>query len=232
MATETPVNGSSADNLSFAEKLQKKHAESHNPTVEEVPDEDDTPLVTQTSALETADAPLSEKAQGKQKATEPQEKPKTQTLDTKSEELFPALGSGPKPRAPGPVSPAWGSKKPGSAANGINGNGYASSGPTSRVSTPASGIASPLPGQPRVVMMPGREREIVTFAPSQLLSRDKLKKPIPDILRDINKRSKATVEMKHAKNGAIAFEGTGPTREIVQQALKELAKQIGTKVCL
>ena len=229
-ASSNGVGASSSDTLSIAEQMQKKHAEAHNPTVEDVVDEEDVqhpPPSIAEAPLEQP--PLSEKAMGKQKA-EPQAKPKEQTLDTQSEELFPALGSGPKPRATGAVPSAWGAKKPISVANGVNGNGYNSSGPTSRVSTPASGKSTPAFTQSRVVNMPGRQTESVTFSSSQLKPQDKLKRPIPHILRDINKRSKATVESKPGPNGAIVFEGTGPSREHVQEALKEVARQIGAEV--
>ena len=246
MAAEASINGAganSSDKLSFAEQLQKKHAEGHNPTVEEVVDEEDKlhpppslaaanpPPVDENEAI-----PVSAKAKGKQKVEDEPEASsnngkvsKPQTLDTKSEELFPALGSGSKPRNTGAVPAAWGSKKPASVAGKSNGtNG---SGPASRASTPSSSVLSPMSNsQPRIVTMPGRHRETVNFAPSQLMSRNQLKKPIPDVLRDINKKSKATVEMRHAKDGAIAFEATGPSVDVVQQALKDIAKQVGAKV--
>ena len=251
MAAETSINGAGGSNngsLSFAEQLQKKHSESHNPTVEEVEDEEDQlhppPSSTAAKPAIAAESEVpqpSEKAKGKQREEVPTKsgngsgkEAKPGILDTKSEELFPALGSGPKPRNAGAAPTTWGSKKPASVTskvNGINGSGTGSSGPTSRASTPASGVFSPTPNsQPRIVAMPGRHRETVNFAPSELLSRDKLRKPIPDVLRDINKKSKATVEMKHVKNGAIAFEGIGPSQDVVQQALREIAKQVGAKV--
>lgn len=214
----------SNEGSTFAEQLQKKHQEHHNVTVEDVPDEDDHPraIVSQSENV----AP-SEKALGKQKAKEPNSNT-PQALDTRSEELFPALGSGLKPRTPGPVSPAWGSQKPSAFANGVNGhvNGISNSSP--RASTPSL-TAPALAGYGRSISIPGKQKESVTFAPSQLLSRDKLKKPIPEIIRDLNKKSKATISMNHGKQGGIAFESSGPSREIVQQALKELAKQIGAR---
>jgi hypothetical protein len=72
--------------------------------------------------------------------------------------------------------------------------------------------------------MPGRHTERIQFAPSQLLPRSQLKKPVMDVLRDINKRSKATVEMRPGPGGVINFEGRGPT-DSVRQALKEVAKE-------
>ena len=244
MAAANAVNGTSASNtgsLSFAEQLQKKHQAGHNPTVEEVEDEDDRMHPPPSSlaakpapAPENTDPPLSEKAKGKQKAEEApqgqeaQSKKAEQPLDTTSEELFPALGSGPRPRSTGQASAAWGSNKPASVGAKVNGPGSGAGANASapRISTPLSSANN----QNRTVQMPGRHTETVNFAPSQLMPRDKLKKPLPDLLRELNKRSKAKIEMKHVNNGEIAFIGTGPSVDVVQQALREVAKQAGAKV--
>ena len=200
--------------------------------------------------LDTPHEPLSEKAAGKRKAQDDagSEKPsveqKIPALDTKSEELFPALGSGPKPRASGRVPAAWSSKKPVSVVNGapksVNGNGaglnaVASKSPTKAADPlPMSSIRTPTQsrGLAPHVSMPGKYRESVHFAPSQLLPRTQLKKPLLDVLRDINKRSKATVEMRPGREGNLEFEGVGPTVDSVRQALKDVAKQLGSKVRL
>ena len=196
---------------------------------------------------------MSDRAAGKQKASEEpnglatSKKPDGNTaLDMKSEESFPALGGGPKPQAQAPVARAWGAKKPGSVEsagpNGANGIGLSSSTTSSRASTPASDVLAPSSttasvtsqttrglSMPQYMPIPGRHSERIQFAPSQLLPRDQLKKPLPDVLRAINKRSKATVEMKPGPNGAIIFEGTGPV-DHARQALKEVAKEVGSKV--
>ncbi len=200
--------------------------------------------------------PMSEKALGKQKArVEPisskeNAKPSSNVPDTKSDEVFPSLGDGPKSRAAASFSPAWGARKPtpvaNAATNGINGYGpghQRSSSTSSRASTPASGMLTPssMPASataqshssrgptPQILSMPGRHTESIHLTPAQLLPRDQLKKPVMDVLRDINKRSKATVEMRPGPGGAINFEGRGPT-DAVRQALKEVAKELGSKV--
>ncbi|KAK5281329.1 hypothetical protein LTR16_006345, partial [Cryomyces antarcticus] len=76
--------------------------------------------------------------------------------------------------------------------------------------------------------IPGRYAERVQFAPSQLTPRNQLKKPVKDVLNEINKRSKAKAEMKTGPQGMIIFEGQGPV-EAVRQALKEVANQLGSK---
>lgn len=77
--------------------------------------------------------------------------------------------------------------------------------------------------------LPGKHVEQLRLAPSQLLPRNQLKKPVRDILRDISKRSKATVDMRGGPNGSIIFEGKGSV-DAVRQALKEVAQQVGSKV--
>ncbi len=267
MTSEAPLNGGSSaasDHLSPAQRLQEKHAADavHRATIEDAVDEEDiihpppsmqtAPETTPAPMLTPADEGLSEKAAGKQKASdEPNgisgsKNPDTKgALDTKFEESFPALGGRPKPQAQAPVTRAWGAKKPVSVGNavpnGMNGNDSVSSTTSSRASTPASGMLTPSStnvsatpqsrgiSKPQYMPIPGRHSERIQFAPSQLLPRDQLKKPLQDVLRGINKRSKATVEMKSGPSGAIIFEGTGPV-DAARQALKDVAKEVGSKV--
>lgn len=197
-----------------------------------------------------SNVPMSENVAGKQKAREePASAPATAksngapSLNMQSEEAFPALGGGPKAPAAAPAAMAWGAKKPTSVhagINGVNGHGQPSSMASSRASTPSSGGLTPNStnasvAQPRGMSsskhmtVPGRHSERIQFAPSQLLPRDQLKKPLQETLRGINKRSKANVEMKSGPNGMIIFEGSGPV-DATRQALMDLAKEVGSKV--
>ncbi|KAI4198882.1 MAG: hypothetical protein LQ348_001960 [Seirophora lacunosa] len=204
------------------------------------------------AAADVDPPPLSEKAAGKQKAKDepsasvpPTAKaPPAAILDTKSEDAFPALGGGPKSQKAAPVAMAWGARKPLGAANavpnGINGQGPMSSTVSSRASTPASGkVASTStstsvppnsrgPSVPQYMPIPGRHSERIQFAPSQILPRNQLKKPLQDVLRSINKGSKAKVEMKPGPNGTLIFEGTGPV-DAARQALRDVAREVGSK---
>ena len=72
--------------------------------------------------------------------------------------------------------------------------------------------------------------EQLRLAPSQMLPRNQLKKPLRDTLRDISKRSKANVDMRGGPSGSIIFEGKGST-DGVRQALRDVAQQVGSKVC-
>ncbi|KAJ5755660.1 K Homology domain type 1 [Penicillium manginii] len=115
---------------------------------------------------------------------------------------------GPKPAAP--AAATWGAKKP----------------------SAASAVANGLPPQPldvpRVMSLPGKHMEQLRLAPSQMQPRGGLKKPLRDILRDISRRSKATVDMRGGPGGSIIFEGKGSV-DSVRQALKEVAQQVGSK---
>lgn len=199
--------------------LAKQHAEEEarrQATVEDVVDEED--IAHPPPSATPRSEELSEKAAGKKPAQE---------LNTQSEEAFPALGA-PKARAAA-VPSAWGGK----SSNGVNGgaNGRpASSNVSSRASTPASGMMTPAStAASHTVSLPGRHTESIDFAPSQLQPRNQLKKPVQDVLRDINRGSKARVQMKQGAGGRIIFEGQGPV-EAVRQSLKEVAKELGAKV--
>ena len=72
--------------------------------------------------------------------------------------------------------------------------------------------------------------EQLRLAPSQMLPRSHLKKPLRDILRDVSKRSMANVDMRGGPGGSIIFEGKG-SADAVRQALREVAQQVGSKVC-
>ena len=259
MAADPTTNGLSSpptNTMSAAEKLQAKHEANaaHSPMVEEVVDEEDIQHpapsmqnVGNPNLEATVGVPaevLSEKVAGKQKAdpepTAVSTKAKTPvSLNTQSDEAFPALGSGPKPAAQSPAAMAWGAKKPSAVHTGANGtNGHVPSVTSSRASTPTSGVLTPTTpsanfqargmSMPHHMPIPGRNSEQIQFAPSQLLPRNQLKKPLQEIVRSINKSSKANVEMKTGPNGNIIFRGTGPV-DATRQALKDLAKEVGSK---
>ena len=202
---------------------------------------------------------MSEKAAGKQKAQpqtqNQQHKPsgnsansshaKQPILDTQSEDMFPALSAPKAPNVNVPAS-AWGRKPAAVATNGGSQlvspmqsppagkrNSTGASSPLSGTVTPNSSIPSSMAmgrgSAPSVVSLPGRFTERIQFAPSQLIPRQQLKKPVPDVLRDINRRSKAKVESRPGPGGVLVFEGQGPV-DAVRQALKEVANQLGSKV--
>lgn len=231
----TEINGgsSSTDGLSAAERLMQKHAseEAHPVTLEEVPDEEFVAHPPPSGI--PAEAAASGKAAGKQPVRE-QKTSNKPALDTQNEELFPALGAS---KAPAAAAPSMWSKKPaavGKAANGVS-NGVPTSAP--RSSAPSSGIVTPSStagsqrGPVPQMNLPGRFSERIQLHSSMLTPKNQLKKPVAEVLREINKRSKANVEMKSGPNNLIIFEGSGPV-DAVRIALKEVATQLCAKVSL
>ncbi|KAF2398874.1 hypothetical protein EJ06DRAFT_583485 [Trichodelitschia bisporula] len=237
MASEAVAGASTTapETTSAAQKLLAVHDQAHRVQVEDVPDEDDlahpapSSSVTSPAIVDSSTATAeSDVAKGKQKAEpEAPKKKATPVLDTKSEEAFPALGA-PK-AAPAAFQQGWG-KKPASVTT--NGNKAGTNGAvqgslaSSRASTP--GLNTPGSTVPSTVSLPGQHVERILFYPNQLAPRAQLKKPIPEIIRDINRRSKARIEIRDGANGTIGFEGKGPV-DAVRQALKEVAGQIGSK---
>ena len=249
------------EGMSAAERLMKEHAEkdvAHQPQLEEVEDEEYTlhpppsgakslPISTDASRVATpaAEPTMSAKAAGKQPVRDkpqPAAPPSKPALDTQSEAAFPALG-GPKTQ-PAAAAPTPWSRKPasvGKAANGMsNGLSNGNTAPltlSSGTSTPMSGIVTPSSTAPSQrgpvpqMSLPGRYSEQIKLHPSNMTPRSQLKKPVADILRDINKRSKANVEMKAGQGGLVVFEGSGPV-DAVRVALKEVAMQLCSKVGL
>ncbi|KAB8072235.1 hypothetical protein BDV29DRAFT_177780 [Aspergillus leporis] len=207
---------------SRAAMLEEQHArdEEHKPTVEEVVDEEDAKHPPPSSLVqgEKADAPSQSPTPTEASVPAvPKAAPKkAPAFDVQSEELFPALGSGPKPKAP--AASAWGAGGPSLAAavaNGVSGGSPAA----------PRGFGS---DGPRIMSLPGKHMEQLRLAPSQMLPRGQLKKPLRDILRDISRRSKANVDMRGGPGGSIIFEGKGSV-DAVRQALKEVAQQVGSK---
>ncbi|EKV06299.1 RNA binding effector protein, putative [Penicillium digitatum PHI26] len=215
MASEAST---SANGGSLAAMLEQQHArdEAHKPTVEETVDEEDlkhpppTSLQLEQPFLVDSNPPeptIIAQTVSPVSAPKPVTK-KAPTFDVQSEELFPALGSGPKPAAP--AAATWGAKK------------------SSAATTVANGLPAKSMEIPRIMALPGKHIEQLRLAPSQMQPRGQMKKPLRDILRDISRRSKANVDMRGGPGGSIIFEGKGSV-DAVRQALREVAQQVGSK---
>lgn len=208
---------SSTEELSIAQKLQREHAqaaEGHHVTVEDVPDED-------LKLHSGPDDPAAEKQKETALAPAPSKK-----LDTQSRELFPELG-GPKSQ-PTKIVPKWNV-----LGDKTNGNTPAAANGTSRAATPSSTVPTPA-GKPAApsVALPGRHVEHIILEPQHMKNREQLRRPLAQIIQDINRTSRAQVKAVHGGGaGGQKFEAVGP-QEAAQQALKELVKQIGSTVCL
>lgn len=202
-----------------------KHDETHQPIVEEVPDEDELrhgPTPVSSSILEPVNddaslpgwvAQMSSKAAGKQKEVSKSSKP---ALDTQSEEFFPSLGGAPKAQS---SAPKWNVSKPNGASNGA--------------STPDSGTATPVVSKARVPQsLAGQGAPLYTLQPREVLTRKELKRPIPEVLKDINKKTRANLSMTTGEGGVLKFSATGPVSDNVKhQAFRDLGAQICVKVC-
>ncbi|KAI1822073.1 putative RNA binding effector protein Scp160 [Xylaria intraflava] len=203
---------------SAAARLLEKHAQHPlQPTVEDVPDE---PSAGPAPPADSASAPaLTAKGLGKQAAQA------SAPPDTGSHEAFPELGV-PKTTAPRTnYPPIWGGVKGGANGN-ANGASWSANG-TPAASTPNSGISTPT-GVPPPMAIPGRNVETIVLPSSSLLPRTQLRRPIPDIVKDINRKSRAVITMSTAPGGQLKFEASGP-QDKAQQALRDLVSQIGRR---
>lgn len=230
MASGSSSTADSGSLPSAAQRLLQEHS-SHHVTLETVPDEEDlkheaflrAEAASKASDPAPPDAPAaswaampSAKAAGKQKA----EPVPATNIDTHSHELFPELGA-PK-KATTNVAPVW-SAKSGGQSNGANGSPQPAS---SGSSTPTTRVAGP-----PSLNIPGRNVSSVSLEDHQVLPRGSLKRPIPDIIKDINRKSRANITMLPPTGSRRQFNATGPP-EIAQQALRDLVQQIGAKVRL
>ncbi|KAK9775367.1 putative K Homology domain-containing protein [Seiridium cardinale] len=138
---------------------------------------------------------------------------------------FPALGAsgnGNKGKSKEPAGPAIWMAKLNTGANTPNG--------TSRASTPASnaGISTPpVVAGPKDMNLPGRHSEFVVLDPQFIQPRNQLKRPIPDLVKDINRKSRANLAFSY-QGSRLRIEATGP-QDHAQQAIRDLVNQIGTK---
>ncbi|EDN99592.1 hypothetical protein SS1G_02448 [Sclerotinia sclerotiorum 1980 UF-70] len=218
-AVDTAVpNGHSEANgngpeLSQAQKLMQKHDQEHQPTIEDIPDEEDLKHGEQPSSasiLEDANGdsaapgwvpPVSTKAAGKQK----EDVRKEPSIDTQSHEDM-------------------GRWKASANANGTPANGG------SPASTPNSGAATPMSSANRPkVNQPGQQpHERIELAQDQILKRGELKKPLPEILREINKKYRSNITQSTGMGGKMTFTAYGPP-SAARTGIKALMEQIGAK---
>jgi hypothetical protein len=247
-AIQNGINGSGTA-LTSAQRLAREHElnTAHQPTIEDIPDDDDAPHGPQppsASVLEPVDdvanppgwvAPLSAKAAGKRKAEPSPGKESQPTVDTQSEELFPALGGAPKPVQISSAALNWSNKKAGTngAANGISTNG--SSTPTSGLNTPPPAASKSTPRGPPASLAGQALGTSVVIEKENLKKRGDLKKPINELVKDISKKSRPVVNVAHTtgENGSLRFTATGPAPEDAKwAALRDLGAQVGIEVCL
>ncbi|KAL2134437.1 hypothetical protein VTI74DRAFT_209 [Chaetomium olivicolor] len=185
---------------------------SHHVTVEDAADED----------LPSRPAAAAEASHVKSSTDSATTKvPETQNVKVAldSHEAFPELGGGaPKPSAT--IAPTWGARPGANSAD--------------KTSAPTSGATTPTPPAlrgPKNLSIPGRNVEYMLLEAQHVLPRNQLKKPIPDIVKDFNRKSRAQVKVLTQADGKVRVEATGP-QEIATQALKDFVRLIGTKLTI
>ncbi|TQS35424.1 hypothetical protein Golomagni_04155 [Golovinomyces magnicellulatus] len=235
MVSTTVVNNS-AQRLTVAEKLMQKHHEAQNTAmqgliVQEGSTSNEMLSISSnrdfvaTAGQSDSTLPALSNASGKQKM-ELKSTGFHQQLDTQSDKNFPGLGAG----APKTISaPVWGANKstidghPPSIPNGNSSNSVnndVSSGSTSN-STHKT-LPQSLVGQ---IQAP-----LLTLQTKDILPRNLLKKPIPDTLKDINRKLRTNLIMMTGQGGILEFRDTSNQKESLKnQAIMELGTLIGAK---
>ena len=212
-----------------AQLMQEQHeaAESHKPTVEDVPDEDDVqhpppPHATVNEEQATppaASVPMSAKAADKQKASE-----KLGGIDTQDEEAFPSLGPASKPTSTPSHLSGWAASA--SRAPKTNGTSTASRPTSSGAPTPSStpGIRTPTSGVgPRgAAPLPGRHTDTFEI---NMADFDKTK-TVKKVLEDVKKKFNVIVSTQTTNFGrSVTFTADGP-RARVTEALMYISKEL------
>ena len=238
MATITPDAPTAEGSSKTPAQIMQEKAdaeEHHHAFVEEVVDEEDiehpppslpTPANgddAEDGTEETTNGAMSAKAAGKQKATG-----KPATLDTQSDEAFPALGAGPKPSAPASQKPGWVANA--ALRTAPNGSKPSSRPASSGVPTPSStpGFMTPTAGGRNDISLPGRGQDVLEID-SKDLDRSK---NIRGILDTVKRRYGVTVTPSEmaGKTRLVAEGPKGKVTEALMVVSKELTTEQTIKV--
>jgi len=238
MATITPDAPTAEGSSKTPAQIMQEKAdaeEHHHAFVEEVVDEEDiehpppslpTPANgddAEDGTEETTNGAMSAKAAGKQKATG-----KPATLDTQSDEAFPALGAGPKPSAPASQKPGWVANA--ALRTAPNGSKPSSRPASSGVPTPSStpGFMTPTAGGRNNISLPGRGQDVLEID-SKDLDRSK---NIRGILDTVKRRYGVTVTPSEmaGKTRLVAEGPKGKVTEALMVVSKELTTEQTIKV--
>jgi rRNA processing protein Krr1/Pno1 len=181
---------------------------SHHATVEDASDDDSKP----SASVKATAAPTSTK---KEKAG----------LATDSHELFPELG-GAAPKSAANIAPVWPAR---ANANG-KANGASPASVTPKDSAPPSGASTPAHRvAPPNLSIPGQSMEYLLLEPDHILPRAQLKRPLADIVKDFNRKSRAQIRILNQPDNRIRVEATGPKGDATTQSLKDFVGLIGSK---
>ncbi|KAI9666892.1 MAG: hypothetical protein M1831_001397 [Alyxoria varia] len=243
-ASSSGQQGQDESAMTPAQRLRAQHTavQSHQPTVEEVPDEDDLKHPPPSTRFKPEEPPnaetMSAKAAGKQKATTGSTgvgngKPKSSAaLNPTSEVDFPTLAARPSAN---PSAATWGNRPAAVSQGFVNGSPQPGSNVSSRPSTPGqssnyepTGKAAPTNRRP--MKLPGFEfSDSITLSPSQIRSPSDMKKTVKQILDESNRKWKTKVTSRTGTNGQRVFEAQGPSHESVRDVLKSVVAEVGAK---
>ncbi len=203
---------------SAASQLLEQH-QSHHATVEDTSDDE---LPSQHHAAAAADS----ETPSAPAPSAPKGKP---GLATDSHELFPELGgAAPKPTAN--IAPVWPARANAASRSG----GPSPANGTPKASAPPSGTSTPVPPTLAApsLSIPGQNIEYLLLEPDHVLPRAQLKRPLADITKDFNRKSRAQIKIVTQPDGILRVEATGPKGDVTTQALKDFVGLIGTKLTL
>ncbi|POS87182.1 hypothetical protein EPUL_002189 [Erysiphe pulchra] len=153
----------------------------------------------------------------------------SQLIDNHSEELFPGLGDCNTKTISTPV---WRANQP-----NLNGHGHSQlkSSNDNSIFPNQNGVSNKSMSNSAPKTLPpslaGRiQAPMIILQSNDVLPRNHLKKPIPEILKDINRKLRTNLSMMIGEGGVLQFRESSNQKEAVkQQAIKELGTLIGSK---
>jgi hypothetical protein len=95
------------------------------------------------------------------------------------------------------------------------------------MNTPPSSTSQAAPSRP-IMSIPVQYQTSSTLKTNEMLPRTQFKKPLPELVKDINKKSKANVTFTPVHDG-IVFKASGP-EAAATKALQDIVAMVGTKV--
>lgn len=152
---------------------------------------------------------------------------KNQLIDNHSEELFPGLGDCNTKTISTPV---WRANQP-----NLNGQSHLNPSNDNSIFSNQNGDSNKSVSNSAPKTLPpslaGRiQAPMITLQSNDVLPRSQLKKPIPEILKDINRKLRTNLSMMTGEGGVLQFRESSNQKEAVkQQAIKELGSLIGSK---
>ncbi|KAI6249435.1 hypothetical protein HI914_02785 [Erysiphe necator] len=236
----TPVTEfhSSTTGLSNADILMLRHQKAQNPNIQNIHDDNTSYNSLQSnpklgSRENTTDIPrnsdkfpsLESNVAGKQNLISLSTN-ESQWVDPHFEELFPGLGDG---NAKALSTPIWRANQPNS--NMQTQLNYANDNISPNQNGASNRVGSNSAPKTLPPSLAGRiQAPILVLQSNDILPRNQLKKPIPDTLKDINRKLRTNLTVMTGEGGILQFRESSNQKEAVkQQAIKELGTLLGAK---